>query len=56
MAIANRPDNVARSVERRASIPEVVGSTLTVFGKIFNQPSVVFTQSSTLISLTNLDK
>ena len=43
--ITNRPDNVAQSVERRASIPEIVGSIPT-------QPSVVFTQSSTLRSYT----
>ena len=58
----NRPDHVAQSVERRASIPEVVGSIPTVVGQpaqcsfhlLFQpaQSSVVSTQSGTLISYT----
>ena len=38
IAITNRPDHVAQSVECRASIPEVVGSISTVVGQNF-QPA-----------------
>ena len=34
----NRPDHVAQLVERRASIPEIVGSIPTVVGQNF-QPA-----------------
>ena len=49
MAITNCPDHVAQSVECGASIVET--KVQFALGRtIFNQPSMVFTQSSTLIS------
>ena len=49
----NLPDHVAQSVERRSTIPEVVGSIPTVVEQNFLPARVVFTQSSTLISYTS---
>ena len=56
--VSNRPDHVAQSsVERMAGLSEDVGWIPTVVRQCF-QPtcSVVFTKSSTLISVVNVSK
>ena len=47
MAYSNRPDRVAQSAERWASIPKVVGSIPTVARHVFQAcPVWIYTQSN----------